>query len=447
MTPSFQRPVVTESRATLGDQLASLERCQHVLRQHTGASASIAGFVPGRIEVLGKHVDYAGGRSIVCAVDRGFAFAALPRRDNTIRAFDASREVARETVLDAAHRDHSGDWGAYISTLARRLARDSASPLAGVDIVFSSNLPSASGLSSSTALLITVFLAVAQANAWFEGSSLGQLLRGEDRLVLADYLAAVESGKPFAALAGDSGVGTLGGSQDHTAILSARSDYLSRFAFLPTQLLGEHRVTSDVTFAVAFSGVHAEKTGAARELYNNASRMASEIVRLWYEATANDTVQSLRDLGQLDSRGFAGVRDVLRERSSVHFSSRELQHRLEQFLAEDALHDSACAALNQQDWVRFGDLAAESQRNAERLLGNQTRETSYLAQTGRELDAFAASAFGAGFGGSVWALVRADEASGFLERWRAAYARRFPDQASRATFFVSRPSAAARYIA
>jgi len=27
--------------------------------------------VPGRVELVGKHVDYAGGRSITCAVDRG----------------------------------------------------------------------------------------------------------------------------------------------------------------------------------------------------------------------------------------------------------------------------------------------------------------------------------------------------------------------------------------
>ena len=36
-------------------------------------------FVPGRLEVLGKHTDYAGGRSVICALERGFAFVAIPR--------------------------------------------------------------------------------------------------------------------------------------------------------------------------------------------------------------------------------------------------------------------------------------------------------------------------------------------------------------------------------
>ena len=48
-----------------------------------GRDAAFAVFVPGRIEVLGKHTDYAGGRSLLCAVERGVCLVArarLPRR-------------------------------------------------------------------------------------------------------------------------------------------------------------------------------------------------------------------------------------------------------------------------------------------------------------------------------------------------------------------------------
>ncbi|MCY2950504.1 MAG: galactokinase family protein [Planctomycetota bacterium] len=41
----------------------------------------LALFVPGRLELLGKHTDYAGGRSIVAAVERGFCVVAAPRAD------------------------------------------------------------------------------------------------------------------------------------------------------------------------------------------------------------------------------------------------------------------------------------------------------------------------------------------------------------------------------
>ena len=50
-------------------------------------------------------------------------------------------------------------------------------------------------------------------------------------------------------------------------------------------------------------------------------------------------------------------------------------------------------------------LVDQSQAATEQLLGNQVPETVWLAREARGLGAIAASAFGAGFGGSVWALV------------------------------------------
>ena len=51
--------------------------------------ATRAFFVPGRIEVLGKHTDYAGGSSLVSAVERGFCLMARPRQDQQVRVVDA----------------------------------------------------------------------------------------------------------------------------------------------------------------------------------------------------------------------------------------------------------------------------------------------------------------------------------------------------------------------
>src|SRR5215470_19956943 len=46
-------------------------------------------YVPGRIEVLGKHTDYAGGRSLLCAIERGIAVIASRRNDQSVRIADA----------------------------------------------------------------------------------------------------------------------------------------------------------------------------------------------------------------------------------------------------------------------------------------------------------------------------------------------------------------------
>src|SRR3954470_3013983 len=70
-------------------------------RMFARASAALARrptlslWVPGRIEFLGKHTDYAGGRSLVCAVVRGFVVAAAARDDRLVRITDA---VSNEQV-------------------------------------------------------------------------------------------------------------------------------------------------------------------------------------------------------------------------------------------------------------------------------------------------------------------------------------------------------------
>src|SRR5206468_6712898 len=82
-----------------------------------------------------------------------------------------------------------------------------------------------------------------------------------------------------------------------------------------------------------------------------------------------------------------------------------LRARLEQFLAEcGEIIPGAGDALLRGDLDALGDLVDRSQAGAERGLGNQIAETIHLQRSARRLGAAAASAFGAGFGGSVWAM-------------------------------------------
>jgi galactokinase len=83
-------------------------------------------------------------------------------------------------------------------------------------------------------------------------------------------------------------------------------------------------------------------------------------------------------------------------------------------------------------------LAADSQLDADMMLDNQVPETRELVRHALNLGAFAASAFGAGFGGSVWALVNAQDAEPFSRDWASAYAASAPHIAG-AECFIARP--------
>ena len=84
--------------------------------------------------------------------------------------------------------------------------------------------------------------------------------------------------------------------------------------------------------------------------------------------------------------------------------------------------------------------AAElSHRTADQALGNQIPETNRLQSLARELGAPAASGFGAGFGGSVWALVPTVDADAFAASWLERYLAEYPGLAGAASTLVTRP--------
>src|SRR5690606_26529822 len=148
-------------------------------------------FVPGRIEVLGKHVDYAGGRSLLAAVERGMHIVARPRRDRRVHLADARSGQVFATSLDADLTMAPGSWTNYVITVMRRVARDFPEAVLGMDAAMASSIPSAAGVSSSSALVISVFLPIAAFNG-LEDTRAWQSALGDDA-ALAGYLGAVEN--------------------------------------------------------------------------------------------------------------------------------------------------------------------------------------------------------------------------------------------------------------
>jgi galactokinase len=406
-----------------------LQRARAALRDLPGAAQTTRSYrVPGRIEFLGKHTDYAGGRSLLGAVERGIRLAAAPRGDARLRVVDAATGETAALELRADLPARPGHWTEYPATVARRLARNfPGSPaLRGADLAFASDLPPAAGMSSSSALIVAVFAALADVNALERRPAYAAQIGGPEEL--AGYLGAVENGSTFGAFVGDAGVGTQGGSQDHTAILCGRAWMLRQYSFCPVRHERDVPFPAGWTLAVAVSGVVADKTGSARERYNQASRAVAAMLTAWRAGTGRSDASLAAALASSPDAG-----DRLRK-----LVDHSLHPRLDQFVAESGeIVPAAGDALARGDVAGLGPLVDRSQRLAEEGLRNQTPETIALARGARELGAAAASAFGAGFGGSVWALVESSAADEFLERWSDDYARAFPAAARRAVFFLT----------
>lgn len=413
---------------------ALLKRCDaalDALGARKGKRHSV--WVPGRIEVLGKHTDYAGGRSLLVTVERGFCVRVATRTDARIRAVDVKNGQQCETALAATASGAAGEWSNYVATVARRLARNFPSARRGVDLAFSSDLPEAAGLSSSSALMIAVFVALAKSNDLRSSEEFRRAIFSREEL--ASYLGTVENGESFRSLDGDAGVGTFGGSQDHTAIMCGEAGHVVQYSFAPVRREAAYEFPQTHLFVVAACGVQAEKTAGARERYNRTTHLVRHLLAAWNAASARSDV-SLADAVRSAEDAPARLRALCREAATAEFGAESLERRLEQFLLESfelvprAANALACGALGE-----LGAIADRSQRASEEWLGNLIPETIALAHMARELGAVASSAFGAGFGGSVWAIVPAGDALAFEAAWAAHYAEKFPEAAQRATFF------------
>ncbi|MFT3887603.1 MAG: galactokinase family protein [Arachnia sp.] len=422
-------------------------------------------FVPGRLEVLGKHTDYMGGRSLLAAVDRGITATLTPLLESHVSGADPSSflgsrgpgaerpdrvetsdapfvvsttalpgELALRPGVDPALP--AGHWGNYVQAALDRLALNFGA-LRPARIVLDSNLPLASGMSSSSALVVATALALVDDNnlrshpAWCANIV--------DDLDLAGYLATIENGLTFKDLEGLRGVGTFGGSEDHTAMLCCAASTLTEFTFCPIVRRREVPFPADLTFVVAVSGVLAEKTGAALEAYNRASLTARALVEAWNDATGSAHAV-LADALASDEDALEGLRAV-----AAHDPA--LTARLTAFVTEtEVAIPRAIEALEAGDLEAFGRAVDLSHRNAAEALGNQIPETNRLQALARELGAHAASGFGAGFGGSVWALVDAADAEAFGARWLDRYVAEFPAVAGAASTLVTRPGGPARRL-
>jgi galactokinase len=419
------------------------DRCARVLMERGLSPETLARafFVPGRIEVLGKHTDYCGGRSMLSVVERGFHVVIVPRTDRVVRITDVGPGQTIEFAVDPELQPEPGHWSNYPVTAVRRIARNFSGRLVGGELAFASDLPVAAGMSSSSALIIATFLALSAVNCLELREPYRRNIRGREDL--SGYLGTVENGRSYRSLAGDKGVGTFGGSEDHTAVLCSRPHAICQYVYCPVRLERVLVLPNDWIFAIASSGVVAEKTGAARDKFNLISRLASAAVELWCKATGRDDSHLAAAIESSDD-AVDRMLEILKQDRHPEFSPRQLVERFRHFYNENYLLIPAAGdALAEGNHERFGELVDQSQTFADTLLHNQVAETVFLADSARALGAVAASAFGAGFGGSVWALFPVADAASMLDEWSQRYAKQYPSHADKAVFFLTEAGPAA----
>ena len=376
--------------------------------------------VPGRIELVGKHTDYAGGPSLTCATPFHMHAKAHPIDGAIIRVHDQRSKSPVEMRLAPEAAPVGPRWTVYVAAVARRISRDFPQARAGVEISLGSTIPTSMGMSSSSALVISLAMAVFDANRLWETDAWRAV--ADDELAFAQYCAAMESGAAWGPFAGDTGVGTRGGAQDHIAICASRKGMVGVFSYLPGRVQRRVKWPRDWRIVVGSSGVRATKTGNAMHAYNRVADSVRSLVAAW-NATAGRRDATLADALQSAPDAYEHMLSLADRAATETMSAEYLRERLRQYREESTVIVPGMAdAIARADAATAGELMMRSQEMTERALQNQVPQTMWLARHARAHGAVAATAFGAGFGGAVWALVTEGDAGRVAASWMTAFA-------------------------
>lgn len=132
-------------------------------------------FAPGRVNLIGEHLDYNGGRVLPAALDLGVWLWVRPRRDGVFR-FASTAYSAVVEVRDPTMRFDPGDGFANYPKGVLRLLREAGAELSGLECLIDSNLPSGAGLSSSAAVeVVTAFAGATLSNYGITRSDIARL--------------------------------------------------------------------------------------------------------------------------------------------------------------------------------------------------------------------------------------------------------------------------------
>lgn len=108
-------------------------------------------FSPSRINIIGEHIDYNGGKVLPCAIEIGTYGMAKANDLGLLRLYSVNTNSGAEISIDNLDFDEKCGWMNYVTGMFKELKKIK-SDLQGIDVVVYGNIPTGSGLSSSASL-------------------------------------------------------------------------------------------------------------------------------------------------------------------------------------------------------------------------------------------------------------------------------------------------------
>ncbi len=340
-------------------------------------------FSPGRVNLIGEHTDYNGGYVFPCALSYGTYLIARPNGKNSIRFATTNFEYNAEVSLAQISEKHDDEWINYPLGVVNQLIKKGLKP-AGLDLLYSGNIPNGAGLSSSASIELVTAITF---------NNIFELGIGMQDLVKLSQKAENEFVGVNCGIMDQFAVGM--GEKDHAIFLNC--DTLD-YELVPFKLNGLKLIISNTNI----------RRGLADSKYNERRAECDKAVAILSKK------HPIRNLSELSYPEFIDIQDVI--------TDKIIKKRAKHVISENQRVLDAIKELKNNNLEMFGELmnaSHESLRFDYEVTGD---ELDALVDEARKVKGVLGSRMtGAGFGGCTVTLIREDAIDTFKETVARGY--------------------------
>ena len=329
-------------------------------------------FSPGRVNMIGEHIDYNGGHVFPCALSLGTYCAVKTRDDRKVQLFSSNFEEGgiKELSLDSLTYDKKYDWANYPLGMIWALKEKGYVIEKGFDMVIYGNIPAGSGLSSSASLEVLVGTAIKELYHFDQ-------LEMPELALIAQYCE-------------NKFVGMNCGIMDQFAVAMGKKDHAIMLNTGDLSFEYAPLILKDEKIIITNSKV---KHSLVDSKYNERRQECMDALKLLQQK------KDIDNLCDLDEEAFNEIKDVLTEEN--------LLKRARHAVTEDVRTVGAVAALKNNDIIKFGQLMNQSHISLRDDYEVSCEEIDILTELAWSVDGVIGSRItGGGFGGCTVSIVK-----------------------------------------
>ncbi|MDR0765357.1 MAG: galactokinase [Odoribacteraceae bacterium] len=341
-------------------------------------------FAPGRVNLIGEHVDYNGGLVFPCALSFG-TYLLVARREDKMTAFTTLNFDHAATLDERSFTEKPATWERYPLGVMKEFA-DKGYDSWGYDLLFYGDVPHRAGLSSSASIeLVTAVMLNDVLAAGIDPVELARMSQRAENLFVGMHSGIMDQ---FASAMGKA---------NHAIALDCAT---LGFEWVPLDMEGYSVVVANTN----------KRRELADSKYNERRGECEEAARILGREIALET------LCELTPEVF--------EKYAGKITDDTIRRRARHAVSENARVKEAVAALKGGNLQRFGQLMNDSHRSLKEDYEVTGIELDTLAEEGQKLEGVLGSRMtGAGFGGCTVSLVANDAIPSFVatlgERYKA----------------------------